>query len=59
MIFVNGFDNEILLIYHLCNLFLAYMKNDRKRIIRIFTLVLEPYTEEKYLENFYNGDIKI
>lgn len=48
IVFVNSFDNGMTLVYHLCNLLSAQMKNNRERIIRIFTLVLKPNAKEKY-----------
>lgn len=35
------------------------MKNNIKKIIKIFTLVLKLNIKKKYLENFYNYNIKI
>lgn len=41
ILFVNSINNKIILAYHLYNLLSVYMKNDGKRIIKTFTLVLE------------------
>lgn len=59
IIFVNNLDDEMTLVYHLCNLFFTHMKNDKERIIKTFTLVLEPDAKEEYLKDFCNGDIRI
>lgn len=59
IVFVNSFDDRMQLAYHLCNLLLVYMKNDRKKIITTFTFIFEPDAKEEYLINFYNDDIRI
>lgn len=52
MIFIDNFEDEIIFIHYLHNILLMHIKNDRKRIIRTFTLVLESDVKEKYLKDF-------
>ena len=59
MIFVNGLDDGMTLAYYLCKILSAHMKNDEKKIIRTFTLVLEPNAKEEYLKDFCNSDTRI
>ena len=47
------------LIIYLQNLLFAYMKSDRKKLIRIFISIIKPDTKTKYLEDFCNGNTKI
>lgn len=47
MIFVNSFDERMILVNLLHNLILIYMKNNRKKIIKTFTLVLKLDTKYK------------
>ena len=53
IIFVDSLDKGIKLIDYLHNLLLVYIKRDRERIIKTFTLILE------YLKDFRYSDIKI
>lgn len=59
MIFINGFDERVMLAIYLQNLLSKYMKNDRKRLIRTFILILKWGTKVKYLEDFHNNNTKI
>lgn len=59
MIFSHSFNEKITLANQLYNLIFAHMKNNRERMIRIFTLVLEPDVKEEYLENFYKNHTRI
>lgn len=59
MVFVDNSNERIVLVNHLHNLHLIYMKNDEERIIRIFTSILEPNAKEEYLKDFRNSDTRI
>ena len=59
MLFVNSFNDKMTLAYHLRNLFSVHLKNNGKKIIKTFILLLKPDTKEKYLEIFCNSDTKI
>lgn len=41
MIFVDSLNKGIILAIHLHNLLFEYIKDDRKKLIRTFTLILE------------------
>lgn len=58
-IFINSLNKYMVLANHLHNLLIAYMKNNKKSIIRIFTLVLELNAKEEYPKDFCNSNIKI
>lgn len=59
MVFVDSLDKRTTLAIHLQNLLFKYMQNDKKRLIRTFSLILEPDTKIKYLKDFYNSDTRI
>ena len=59
MVFINSFDEKVILAIYLQNLHFTYIKSNRKRLIKTFTLILEPDIKAKYLEDFSNGDTKI
>ena len=59
IVFVNSLNKKIMLILYLQNLLITYMKNDRKKLIKIFILILEPDIKTKYSKKFYNSNIKI
>lgn len=59
MIFVNNFNEEVILAIYLQNLLFAQMKSFKKRLIKTFTLILKPDTKIKYLKKFCNSDTRI
>lgn len=54
IIFVNSCNNRITIANHLHNLLFIYKKNNKEKIIKIFTLILELNIKEKYLKDFRN-----
>ena len=59
MIFVNSLDKKVTLAIYLQNLLFAYIKYDRKRLIRTFISILKLDIKAKYLKNFYDDNIRI
>ena len=59
IVFVHSFDIVMILIYNSYNLLFKYIKNDEKKIIRIFTLILKSDAKKNYLEDFCNGNTRI
>lgn len=59
IIFVNSCNNRIIVANHLQNLLFIYKKNNKEKIIKIFTLILELNIKEKYLKDFHNYNTKI
>lgn len=56
MVFV---DEKIILVIYLYNLLPKYIKKNRERLIKTFTLILKSDIKNKYLEDFYNNNTKI
>lgn len=57
--FITIIDHKMTSATDLCNLLLGKMISDRKRIIKIFTSILELNTKKQYLEDFHNSDSRI
>lgn len=49
MIFVDSLNKRIILAIHLYNLLFEYIKDNRKKLMRTFTLILELDTKSKFL----------
>ncbi len=59
IVFVDSLDKKTMLAIHLQNLLPEHMQGNKKRLIRIFSLILELDIKNKYQKDFCNNDTRI